>query len=108
MRPIGDIEHDIENTRIQIQPLMNQQGRLNKELREAKSEEFIRANDVTIDDIEMSDSNGAYFGTIWEFTDEVLRKSTKRFAEWNGQIHFVSDLTNGRMPKTTACVSDLK
>ncbi len=108
MRPIGDIEHDIDNNRKNLVPLLHDNRRLTEELRTAKAEEFIRVNSITIDDIELVDQpNNEWFGTVDKFIDKVLKRSTKRFAEWNGTIYFRTDLVGGRMPDMPACIEDL-
>jgi len=106
MRPIGDIEHDIDNNRKNLQPLLRQQDELRRELQKAKSQEFIRVNNITIDDVELSDGP-EWYGHVTEFIDKKLKISAKRFAEWNGRIYFRTDLVGGRMPDMPARIEDL-
>lgn len=106
MRPIGDIEHDLDCNSKNLEPLLRDKTRLTIELKSAKAEEFIRVNNITIDDILLSDDE--WYGNVWKFSESsVMRSSTKRFAEWNTIIYFRSDLISGKMPDMPATINDL-
>lgn len=109
MRPIADIERDIESNRESLDPLLKDKKRLKEELREAKARQFIEANSITTADVLSSEADGKWHGHITRFIEsEAMQNSAMRFAEWNKTIYFRSDLLAGKMPDMPATINDLK
>jgi hypothetical protein len=83
----------------ELKPLLDRMATLRRKEREALSREFIAANQITREDVEMSSGHGKpWFGTVYEFGKWLARQSGKVWAEWNGRIYHAADLANGRMP----------
>jgi len=83
----------------EIQTLENQLQKLKHKKREADSRDFIVANRIILDDVEMSSGDTKpWFGTVWEFGKWLAGNSEKVWLEWNGRIYRVTDIANGRMP----------
>ena len=98
----------------EIQPLENQLQKLKRKKQEVDSRDFIAANRITLDDVEMSNGDTKpWFGTVWEFGNWLAGKkwlagdSAKVWLEWNGRIYRVTDIANGRMPDTPGEVAHL-
>jgi hypothetical protein len=109
MKTSTEIQADLEKINAQIEPLERIRELLKREESDALSREFIAANEITLDRIEMSDGDGKpYFDTVWKFGEWLYRNSQKPWAEWNGLIYATMDLVNGRMPKTNGMVSTLE
>lgn len=94
---------------MQIAELSQLRRRLADADRKLASQEFIRVNRITKDDVEPPEGDGKpWFGHISEFIQWMKEKSChKRFASWNGQIYFTSDLFAGKMPATPALMEDV-
>lgn len=93
----------------QIETLNQERYTLIQNDRKSFAADFIRVNGVTLDDIELSDGDdNEMFWTVWQFADWLKDNSTKRFAEWNGQIYWQSDLKEGRWVHTEVYIDDLK
>lgn len=91
----------IANLELQISPLASRLQKLREQKRDEDSIEFVRANQITLADVELSSGDGKpYFGIINSFIDWLKTHPQKRFAEWNTCLYFTSDLLNNRMPQT--------
>ena len=87
----------------EIQPLSDRLQKLKRQKREVDSRDFIAANRITRDDVEMSSGEKKpWFETVWEFGEWLAGNSKKVWAEWNGTIYHAADLVNGRMPDMPA------
>ncbi len=90
---------EISAIEIELKPLLNRMADLRRKKRDALSREFIAANRITREDVEMSNGDGKeWFGTAYEFGKWIAANSKKVWAEWNGRIYHAADLINGRMP----------
>ena len=104
----ASLARDIEILRTELHPIMAQMEDLRRKHREALSREFIAANQLTRDKVEMSSGDGKpWFGTAYEFGKWLARQSKKAWAEWNGRIYHAADLANGRMPAMPGDVDHL-
>ena len=84
----------------EITPKLKRIETLRDEERTLKSQEWIDANGVTLDDIETPDGDDKpWFGDVWTFVEWLKANSSKRFASWNETIYFQSDLKEGKMPR---------
>lgn len=110
MKTLSELQKEIETVRSRIEPLSAELTSLLKQKRHARSVEFITANKIVEDDVELSDGEGKpWFGNVWAFANWMkLTQSSKRWAEWNGIIYYASDLLNGKFPNDMpGMVSDL-
>lgn len=83
----------------EIQPLADSLQKLKRQKREVDSRDFIAANRITREDVEMSSGDKKpWFGTVWLFGEWLAGNSKKVWAEWNGRIYHAADLVNGRKP----------
>ena len=95
---IVQIERELKQIQLQIDPLAERSDRLNREIQRLRSLEFITLNHVRKEDIEMSIGDGKpWFNTIWDFAEWLKLNSTKRFCEWNERIYFMAQIINGSM-----------
>ena len=100
---------EFQELKATIEPLQQRREELGRKICKLESREFIKVNDITKDDVELSSGGGKpYFGHVSEFSNWLTKNSTKRFAEWNYQIHFQSDLCAGYFKPTVAKADDLK
>ena len=77
--------------------------------RRLKAKEFIRVNGITKENVETSATDDKpWFYEISHFIEYLRANSTKTWAEWNGQIHAVSDLVKNRWSNTGVCMEDLE
>ena len=104
----ASLARDIATLENQLKPLIDRMATLRRKERDALSREFIAANRITRDDVEMSSGHGKpWFGTSDEFGKWLARQSKKVWAEWNGRIYHAADLANGRMPDMPGDVDHL-
>lgn len=89
-----------------VKPILKELEDTRRQLSEEKSREFIRVNQITLADVQPCDGDGLpYFGMVSTFATWLRRtECPKRFAVWNGQLHFVSDLLSGRFTNTGALI----
>jgi len=111
---VSDIETliaEIRSLKNQIDPLVAAKTKAIAKLETLRSKEFIRVNNITLDDVQHSDPDGT--GGIWHGTFMTFgkwmadTKSTKRFCEWNGRIYHTSDALIGRMSHTSGRYEDI-
>lgn len=78
-------------------------------LRQMQSQNFIEANGVTARDVELSTRDDkSWFGDIDMFNSWIRTNNCKkRFAEWNGSLHYVSDLLADKFQPTPARIDDV-
>lgn len=107
MNEIQKLELEIEVISSEISSLISKREPLQRRLEDLKSEEFIRVNKITKDQVESPDGHGEWFGTVWRFGDWLKSHSSKPWAVWNGRIYRSSDLKDGRMPESPALESSL-
>ena len=110
MNEIQETKGAIAKLTAKIEPLKEQRYELEYKLRTDESKEFILVNSITKDDVEVSeyDETNRYFGHVKKFAGWLSLNSTKRFAEWNGQLHFQSDLKGGYFKPTAGRLEDVK
>lgn len=106
---IEETKIEIASLEAQIKPLAEKLNTLRRQRERLESAAFIAGNKITVDDVEMSSGEGKpWFGNVSSFALWLkANKSTKRFAEWNGVIVFMSDLLNGNLIYTAGYISDL-
>lgn len=98
---LEELEQEIANTQNQIAPLKQKLDKLIRERNTVKSKLFIKINNITLENVEMSSGEGKpWFSTIMDFA-KWMRKNgiTKRFCEWNGTIYFTAEILNGKMDR---------
>jgi hypothetical protein len=95
----ASLAREIATLENQLKPLLDRMATLRRKERDTLSREFIAANRITREDVEMSSGDGKeWFGTAYEFGKWIAANSKKLWAEWNGRIYHAADLVNGRMP----------
>ena len=95
----ASLAQEIATLENQLKPLLDRMATIRRKERDALSREFIAANRITREDVEMMSGDGKkWFGTAYEFGKWIAANSKKRWAEWNGRIYQAADLVNGRMP----------
>ncbi len=102
MKTIPQLKSEINSTKLAITPLATRLDSLRRELAEAESRQFIEANTITREDVQMSSGDEMpWHGSAWEFAEWMrANKVTKKWCEWNGIIYHVSDILNSRMSST--------
>lgn len=113
MRTIEEIEADLEVVLSELSPLRDRSQSLHNELRDAKSWGFIAENEITLDDVELSEEHGKpCFGHIGVFRDWCKYHSDKPFFEWGGRLYFnrgdwaLTDALLSHVPGMIVSVSD--
>lgn len=103
------LESEINRLEVHIKELQTKQGVLQERLRGAKAQDYIKEHNITADDIEMSEGdNKPYFRVVRQFIEWVKEcNSSKRYMEWNTQIHLTSDMLAGRFTSLDIRVADL-
>lgn len=102
------LAREIATLKTQLKPMLDRMATLRRKEREALSREFIAANRITREDVEMSSGDGKqWFGTAYNFGKWIASNSKKPWAEWNGRIYHAADLVNGRMPDMPGDVDNL-
>ena len=95
----ASLQMEIAALEIQLKPLLDRMATLRIQERDTLSREFIAANRITLDDVEMSSGDGKeWFPTSYQFGKWLADNSKKIWAEWNGRIYHSADIINGRMP----------
>lgn len=95
---IDEIKKELKDTKRQIGSLEDRARKLRNVLRKIESIEYIKANSITKDDVQLSSGDDVpYFDTAWTFAEWLKDNSTKRYCEWNNKIYFRHDLVNGRL-----------
>ena len=109
MRTSHQIKAEVAVIKKQLVPLIKEGNLLERELEDALSREFIEANNINKDDVQMSSGKGIpWLNTVYHFGEWLKTNSKKRWAEWNGRIYRTDDLIAGRMPDTNGLVEHLK
>ena len=109
MRNSTEIEKEIADLQKQLRDPLARLNFLSKELSDAKSHEYIKANNIKRDDVQFSSGNDMpWFGDVWTFATWCRSNSEKNWAEWNHRIYRMSDLLEGRRPESPARVEHLK
>jgi hypothetical protein len=109
MKTSTEIQAEIRKLNEQIEPLQRARDELKREESEVLSREFIAANNITLDDIEMSNGEEKpWFGHAYAFGEWLKTNSKKPWAEWNGGIYHAADLINKHMRQTNGMVSTLE
>jgi len=109
MRTSTEIQVELDELEEKLAPLVKRHINLERELRDVKSLEFIAANNITLNDVQLSSGEGIpYCYVVKEFTDWMkLRKCEKPFAEWNTQLHLTHELFAGKFKPTPARIGDV-
>jgi hypothetical protein len=110
MNEIENIDRELAKIDAAAEPLRRRRADLEREKRMLLSQQFLDANEITMDDVELSSGDGKpWFGHVKSFVDWMKEHgTTKRFAEWNTVIYFTQDLLAGRMPSMPATIDHLK
>ena len=97
-RTIEQMQAELAGIIEQLKPLMQRQGELRRQIAQRKSREFARANQITLEDVQLSSGEGVpYFGTCLSFgTWLAHNRCEKRFCEWNGILQFTAEAIQGR------------
>lgn len=104
----ASLAREIAALETQLKPLLDRIATLRRKERDALSREFIAANRITREDVEMSIGDGKEsFGTSYEFGSWIAANSKKLWVEWNGRIYHTADFMNGRMPDMPGAVDHL-
>ena len=91
-----------------LKPMLTRRARLRVSLRQAKSTEFILANNITREDVEMSRGDGVpWFYDFDAFGQWLRDNSIKKWAEWNGRIFLRDDVVNGEFKDVPGMVDSL-
>ena len=106
---IEQIDRELAELAGKVRPITARMADLWRDRRRLCAAEFIRANNVTRDQIEMSSGDDRpWFGRATEFGRWMREQGTsKRFCEWNGRVYFSADVMAGRLPDAPAAVSDV-
>lgn len=98
---LPEIDKELAEIADAMKPLMQRNALLEAERTRLKSLEWIKANGVTRDRVQLSEEPGIrYFGDIGSFSYWLrATKSTKRFCEWNGRIHLTAEIVAGRFER---------
>jgi len=99
---------EIAKFQSELEPMLKQMQVLCRKEQDALSQEFISANQITREQVELSGGNDKpWFGTVYEFGKWLAANPKKPWAEWNGRIYHTIDLINGRMPEMPAFTEHL-
>lgn len=109
---IKSLQAEIDGLAAEIQPLNQDLQNCRDKLKSAKAQQWIEANGVTRDQVELSGSGRPsttpYFHDVFAFGKWLTANSEKRFCEWNTQIFFTAEVVEQRRTRdATATVSDL-
>ena len=110
MTTLDEINSEIAEITETLNPLHERRVVLHREKRLLMSRQFIAINKITRDDVEMSSGDGRpFFGHTTAFIDWLKKRgTTKRFAEWNDKIYFMSDFLAGKLTTDwTASIKEL-
>lgn len=109
---IPSIEAKIAHVEGQLKPLIQQKSELSSMLAKLCSEEFIRVNRITLEDVQRRDSEfcgGVRHGHISNFGEWLKQTNCpKPWCEWNTMLYRTSDIIAGRMPESVARLEDVK
>lgn len=97
--------HGLMNQRCEIDAKI---GKIERQLDDYRSREFIRVNHITKDDVFVPE---AWCGTFWQLSKHILNNrgiKCCRFCEWNGRLHYTSDVAVGKFAPTHAKIGDVK
>jgi hypothetical protein len=109
MKTLEHIEARLSELEAQLKPLLKEKTELEAEQRDAQSLAFIKANGITLADIQSSKGDGVpYFGVVWAFGQWLKDHSSRPWAEWTGRLYRSSDLILGRMPESIALAEHVK
>ena len=110
MSEIQKLKNAIAILTTQIDTMSGQRSKIEYKLRTLESQEFIRVNRITKDDVELSEFTvtDRYWGHVNDFAGWLRVNSKKMFAEWNGELHFQSDLKQGYFKPTAGRWEDVE
>ncbi len=98
MTDIEKASAELASVQQQIEPLVRRASELQRQIATLRAKAWITSNNVTRDDVQLSDVPGSYFGHIKQFADWLNSTGCrKRFCEWNTRIYFTSDIRLGVM-----------
>ncbi len=105
----AQLQMEIDLLQAQLTPLNARLNDLKCRHRDALSIEWIRANNVKRGDVLSCDAEGLpYFGHIREFCNYLRDKNPpQRWATWNGTIHSVAELKDGKFFPTAGNINDI-
>ena len=98
MKDSKQIKNEIKLLLDEMNPLLRLKNKLEIELSDALSREWIEANSVTADQVMSSNEPSKRPWIISDFAAWLKTAPYTPYAEWNGRIYLTSDLIAGRMP----------
>ena len=100
MMEINEIKELIEKINKQIKPLLKEKERLNANLRKEESLAFIRANNITKNDVQRCDDKDMpWLGDVCKFGEWLKMNSSKKWCCWNNSLYLASEIIAGRMAR---------
>lgn len=105
------LEEQIDEITKQIEVLQDNLRNLQISKQRQDSIAFIKANHITMADVELSDApKHQWYGHIDTFSTHLraLGSRRKRFCEWNGILHWTNDVVDGCFRPTHARLEDVK
>lgn len=105
---LPEIDREIADLQAAIEPLQAKLWRLVELRWRLKSRRWIEVNGVTREQVYLLSDCDEYILDRLQFAKWIARQpNQKRFAEWNGKIHFTSDIIAGLCIDSEAYVADL-
>lgn len=107
---LAEIEAEIADIAAKLKPLGERIEELERVKRKLVSRNWIAANNVTRDQVELSDGDDKpFFCDVFEFGKWMKENNVKkRFCEWNGLIYFTAEIIAGKMDRNaSACIDHL-
>ena len=97
----AELRIEIEAMVERMRPLEDELVALRSQLRDAVSREWIAANGVTLEDVQLPWGDDIpVFLTVYKFGDWMRSTGCKkRWAEWNGALYSSAELMAGRMAR---------
>lgn len=93
------LKSEIGKLQAEIKPLFEKMIKLQSELDDAESREFIEVNQIKKSDVQFSRCEGVPFhGDIYGFSEWMKKTNCQKdWCEWNGRIYRTSDVITGRI-----------
>lgn len=106
---VEQIDAELAALASQMEKLTSTRRSLEEKRRRLLARQFIVANQITPDDVQMSQIPGVpLFFVSHKFIEWITSQpNKKRFVEWNNVIYFMTDFLQGKLPDMPARVSDL-
>ena len=109
MSTIEQLKRDIQSIEAQIEPLNRRLETLRRELRDEESKVFIAANNICLENVQMSTGKRVpWFENVGDFAIWLVGRKSLRWCEWNGMILRTVELSERRFNPTPGRVEHLK